>query len=117
LGRKRFSAEYTMLVVLEYLALTSREKPVTKYHIMTHISELKQQRQDRISQFVDTLERNGFITLIDTANAKFYYITENGLMEYNRWVRNFLAFFRGINNLEYEEDNVIKNIIQKDIFI
>ena len=39
----------------------------------------------------------------------FYYITENGLMEYNRWVRNFLAFFRGINNLEYdEEDNVIK---------
>ena len=107
-----------MLVVLEYLALTSREKPVTKYHIMTHISELKQQRQDRISQFVDTLEKNGFITLIDTANAKFYYITENGLMEYNRWVRNFLAFFRGINNLDYnEEDNIIKNFVQTDIFI
>jgi hypothetical protein len=58
-----------MLVVLEYLALTSREKPITKYHIMTHISELKQQRQDRISQFVDKLEENGFITSIDTTNA------------------------------------------------
>jgi hypothetical protein len=46
-----------MLVVLEYLAVTSREESVTKYHIMTHISELKQQRQDRISQFVDTLEK------------------------------------------------------------
>lgn len=39
-------------------------------------------------------------------------------MEYNRWVRNFLAFFRDINNLDYdEEDNVKNNIIQKDIFI
>ena len=36
-------------------------------------------------------------------------------MEYNRWVRNFLAFFRDINNLDYdEEDNVKNNIIQKD---
>jgi hypothetical protein len=56
-----------MLVVLEYLAVTSSEKPVIKYHIMTHILELKQPRQDRISQFVDTLEKNGFINLIDTA--------------------------------------------------
>lgn len=39
-------------------------------------------------------------------------------MEYNRWVRNFLDFFRDINNLDYdEEDNVKNNIIQKDIFI
>jgi hypothetical protein len=51
-----------MLVVLEYLAVTSREKPVIKYQIMTRIPELKQQRQDRISQFVDTLEKNGFIS-------------------------------------------------------
>ena len=109
-----------MLVVLEYLALTSREKPVTKYHIMTHISELKQQRQDRISQFVDKLEKNGFITSIDTTNAKFYYITENGLIEYKRWVRNFLVFFRGINNLDQREedvthDYVITNIVQKQL--
>ena len=63
-----------MPVVLEYLAVTSREEPVTKYHIMRHISELKQQRQDRISQYVDTLEKHGFINLIDTANAnaRFY---------------------------------------------
>jgi hypothetical protein len=81
---------------------------------------IKTARQDRISQFVDTLEKNGFINLIDTANAnaRFYWITENGLMEYNRWVRNFLAFFRDINNLDYdEEDNVKNNIIQNDIFV
>ena len=110
-----------MLVVLEYLVLTSRDKPITKYHIMTHISELKQQRQDRISQFVDKLEENGFITSIDTTNAKFYYITESGLIEYEKWVRNFLAFFRGINNLDHrdedEPNNVISNNIQKDIFM
>jgi hypothetical protein len=63
-----------MLVVIEDLVVTSREEPVTKYHIMTHISELKQQRQDRISQFVDTLEKYGFIKLIDTANANEDFI-------------------------------------------
>ena len=62
-----------MFVILEYLYSNSRSdstanpdpntKPnshavsISKYHIMTKIPELKQQRQDRLSIILNTLEK------------------------------------------------------------
>ncbi len=43
---------------------------------MTKISEIKQQRPDRISLMLMKLEKNGYIGSIDTPNAKFYIITD-----------------------------------------
>ena len=74
-----------MFAILEYLYSNSRSdstfsadpntKPnsravsISKYHIMTKIPELKQQRQDRLSIILNTLEKNELIgstvTLID----------------------------------------------------
>jgi aspartate carbamoyltransferase regulatory subunit len=65
-----------MLVILEYLHSTSNNKSLSKYHIITKIPELKQQRQDRISLIMRTLEKNGLIISTETPNATFYRITE-----------------------------------------
>jgi hypothetical protein len=108
--KKRFSAEYNMFVILEYLYSNSRSnsnvsldpttKPnsravsVSKYHIMTKIPELKQQRQDRLSTILHTLEKNGLIDSTVTPNATFYCITEKGAAIYLKWVSDFLRFFR-----------------------
>ena len=89
---KRFSSEYTMLAIIEYLCLYSRKKPISKYHIMTKISEIKQQRPDRISLILNKLEQNGYLESIDTPNAKFY--------AYLKWIKEFLTFVRIINNDE-----------------
>jgi DNA-binding PadR family transcriptional regulator len=94
----RFSAEYTMLVILEYLHSTSNNKSLSKYHIITKIPELKQQRQDRISVILGTLEKNGLIISTETPNATFYRITEKGNMAYLKWVGDFLKFFRHVRN-------------------
>ena len=108
--KKRFSAEYNMFVILEYLYSNSRSnssvspdpatKPnsravsVSKYHIMTKIPELKQQRQDRLSTILHTLEKNELIESTVTPNATFYCITEKGAAIYLKWVSDFLRFFR-----------------------
>ena len=84
---KRFSSEYTMLSIIEYLCLYSRKTPISKYHIMTKINGIKQQRPDRISLILNKLEQNGYIKSIslilnkleqngyiksiDTSNANF----------------------------------------------
>ena len=97
-----------MFVILEYLYSNSRSnssispdpttKPravsVSKYHIMTKIPELKQQRQDRLSTILQTLERNELIDSTVTPNATFYCITEKGAAIYLKWVSDFLRFFR-----------------------
>ena len=83
-----------MFVILEYLYSNSRSdstvspdpntKPnsravsISKYHIMTKIPELKQQRQDRLSIILNTLEKNELIDSTVTPNATFYRITERG---------------------------------------
>jgi DNA-binding PadR family transcriptional regulator len=100
--KKRFSAEYTMLVILEYLHSNSNSNPnsvpVSKYHIMTKIPDLKQQRQDRISVILSTLEKSGLIVSIVTPNSTFYRITEKGSTIYLNWVSEFLRFFRDIRD-------------------
>lgn len=68
--------------------------PVSKYHIITKIPGIKQQRPDRISHIMDVLESNEFIKSVKTPSATFYQITEKGLDAYSKWVKNFLDFAR-----------------------
>jgi predicted transcriptional regulator len=68
--------------------------PVSKYHIVTKIPSIKQQRPDRVKNIMDTLERNGFVNPTHTANAIFYQITEKGVDAYFKWVKDFLDFAR-----------------------
>jgi DNA-binding PadR family transcriptional regulator len=96
---KRFSNEYTILSILEYFCLYSRKVAISKYHIMTKISEIKQQRPDRISHILIKLEKNGYIESIETPNTKFYLITEKGFEAYLKWIKDFLTFVRNMNNV------------------
>ncbi len=89
-----------MLSILEYLCLYSTKKPISKYHIMTKINAIKQQRPDRISLLLNRLEENGYIKSIDTSNAKFYLITEKGFDAYLKWIKEFLSFVRTMNDDE-----------------
>ena len=96
---KRFSNEYTILSILEYFCLYSRKVAISKYHIMTKISEIKQQRPDRISHILIKLEKNRYIESIETPNTKFYLITEKGFEAYLKWIKDFLTFVRNMNNV------------------
>ena len=91
-----------MLSIIEYLCLYSTKIPVSKYHIMTKITAIKQQRQDRVSLLLNELEDNGFIksTVDDISNNKLYSITEKGFDSYIKWVKEFLSFVRTINDEE-----------------
>jgi len=91
-----------MLSIIEYLCLYSTKTPVSKYHIMTKITAIKQQRQDRVSLLLNELENNGFIesTVDDISNNKLYSITEKGFDSYIKWVKEFLSFVRTINDEE-----------------
>jgi DNA-binding PadR family transcriptional regulator len=108
--QQRFSAEYTMLSILEYLCINSLNKPVTKYHILTQVHQIKQQRPDRISHIMNILENNGFISSTKTySNSTFYEITERGLEAYSKWVKDFLQFARSAT-----ENNNNKKSDRKD---
>ncbi len=89
-----------MLSILEYLCLYSTKTPVSKYHIMTKINAIKQQRPDRISLLLNRLEENEYIKSVDTSNAKFYLITEKGFDAYLKWIKDFLSFVRIMNDEE-----------------
>ena len=91
-----------MLSIIEYLCLYSTKTPVSKYHIMTKITAIKQQRQDRVSLLLNELEDNGFIksTVDDISRNKLYSITEKGFDSYIKWVKEFLSFVRTINDEE-----------------
>ena len=93
---KRFSSEFTMLTILEYLVLNSRTTPLSKYHIATKIAGIRQQRRDRISNMMDLLESNGLVKSITTPNAVFYQVTDKGLNAYVDWVKPFLEFTRDV---------------------
>jgi DNA-binding PadR family transcriptional regulator len=93
--KQRFSSEYTMLSILEYLCMNSLSGHISKYHIITKVPGIKQQRQDRISEILSILEENGFIESIKTSSEfTFYRTTEKGNNAYSKWVKDFLDFAR-----------------------
>ena len=94
----RFSSEYTMLSILEYLYVNSRKTAVSKYNIVTNTPSIRQQRADRVNLMMDSLENNGYIISEHTSsNITFYTITQKGIDEYEKWIKNFLDFARSTN--------------------
>lgn len=88
-----------MLSILEYLCLHSNKIPVSKYHIMTKINAIRQQRPDRITSILNGLEENGYIkSIIDDSYVKLYLITEKGFDAYLKWIKDFLSFVRTIHD-------------------
>ena len=92
-----------MLSILEYLCVYSTKTPISKYHIMTKIAAIRQQRPDRISLILNRLEDNGYIkSIVDTSSSttKLYLVTEKGFDADLKWVKEFLYFVRSMNNNE-----------------
>jgi predicted transcriptional regulator len=83
-----------MLSILEYLCTNTQKMPVSKYHIITKVSSIKQQRPDRVRYIMDALKKNEFIKSTKTPNATFYQITEKGIDAYFKWIKDFLDFAR-----------------------
>lgn len=83
-----------MLSILEYLCVNTQHMSVSKYHLVTKVPGIKQQRPDRVNYIMEALERNGFIKLTKTPNATFYQITEKGIEAYSKWIKDFLDFAR-----------------------
>ncbi len=107
-GKKRFSTEYTMLSILEYLCINSLNTPISKYHIINKIPVIRQQRQDRVSSIMGILEANGFIKSIKTsADSTFYQITNKGIEAYSKWVKEFLDFARSADSQKNSSDNLM----------
>jgi predicted transcriptional regulator len=96
--KNRFSSEYTMLSILEYLYTNTRNLPTSKYNIASNTLGIKQQRPDRINLMIDSLEKNGYITSVNTSsNITFYKITQKGTGAYEKWIKDFLDFARSTN--------------------
>ena len=94
----RFSSEYTMLSILEYLYVNSRKSAVSKYNIVTNTPGIRQQRADRVNLMMNSLQRNGYIVSEYTSsNITFYKMTQKGIDEYGKWIKNFLDFARSTN--------------------
>lgn len=91
-----------MLSILEYLCINSLNSPLSKYHILTKVPSIKQQRQDRISDILDILEENGFIESIKTNESTFYRSTDQGNDAYVKWAKNFLSFVR--SSYQFKDD-------------
>ncbi|HZD36561.1 MAG TPA: hypothetical protein VE130_15255 [Nitrososphaeraceae archaeon] len=103
IAKRRLSSEYTMLSILEYLCINAAKAPVSKYHIITKVPSIKQQRQDRISDIMLTLEKQCLIISIKTSDSTFYSVTEKGVEAYSRWVKSFLNFTRSAYGLEDDD--------------
>ena len=71
-NKKRFSSEYTMLSILEYLYVNSQKTHVSKYNIATNTRGIKQQRPDRINIIMDMLARIGYIKSVKTSSNVTY---------------------------------------------
>jgi hypothetical protein len=67
--QKRFSSEYTILSILEYLYLNAQSTPVSKYKIVTNAAGIRQQRPDRVNNIMQILEQNGFIRSIEASST------------------------------------------------
>jgi DNA-binding PadR family transcriptional regulator len=65
---------------------------------VTNTPGIKQQRADRVNLMMDSLERNEYIiSEYTSSNITFYKITQKGIDEYEKWVKNFLDFARSTN--------------------
>jgi predicted transcriptional regulator len=85
-----------MLSILEYLCINSQNGRLSKYHILTKIAVIKQQRHDRVSEILNTLEENGLIKSTKNSDSTFYEITNKGNEVYHKWVKDFLDFVRSM---------------------
>jgi len=101
--KKRLSPEYTILSILEYLCISSKDTLVSKYHIINKLPNIKQQRSDRINDLMEELEKNGLIETIKTTNSTFYKVTEKGIESYYKWIKSFLDFSRSVNKIDNPE--------------
>lgn len=93
--RERYSYEYTVFTILEYLYEKKQSEPVSKYNIMTR-TRLPTQRPDRVDSILNLLVNRGWISLVKTEYSSFYKITGDGEKEYNRWIKEFLDFTRSL---------------------
>jgi predicted transcriptional regulator len=98
--KRRLSPEYTILSILEYLCISSKDTPISKYHIINKLPGIKQQRSDRINDLMEELENSGLVESIKNSNSTFYKITENGREAYYKWIKSFLDFSRSVNKLD-----------------
>lgn len=98
--KRRLSPEYTILSILEYLCISSKDTPVSKYHIINKLPGIKQQRSDRINDLMEELENSGLVQSFKASNSTFYKITENGREAYYKWIKSFLDFSRSVNKLD-----------------
>jgi hypothetical protein len=99
--KSRYSSEYTMLSILEYLYVNSQSNPISKYNIVTHTPGIRQQRTDRINLIMDTLEKSEYVKSVKTSsNIIFYLITEKGIDAYSKWIKDFLYFARSANEIQ-----------------
>jgi predicted transcriptional regulator len=96
--RRRLSSEHTMLSILEYLYYNSQKTPVTKFNIVTHTPGIKRQRPDRVNLMIASLQINGLIMAVKSSNFTSYKITEKGIVEYTKWIKNFLEFARAAHD-------------------
>jgi predicted transcriptional regulator len=101
--KKRLSPEYTILSILEYLCISSKDTPISKYHIINKLPNIRQQRSDRVNDLMEELEENGLIETIKTSNSTFYKITEKGIESYYKWIKSFLDFSRSVNKIDNPE--------------
>jgi len=97
--KKRYSSEYTMLCILEYLYTKTQTSPVTKYNITNSVVGIKQQRSDRIDMLLITLEKNGYVLRSVGGHGIFYQITQAGTDAYSKWIKDFLEFTRKNNQI------------------
>jgi predicted transcriptional regulator len=88
-----------MLSILEYLCNSDSSRPVTKNHLMVNVSGIRQQRSDRVSHIMFTLEKNALIKSLKTSDSIYYQVTEKGIEAYSRWVKDYLDFVRFTNEL------------------
>ena len=96
--KSRFSSEYTMLSILEYLYVNTQKIPVSKYNIVTNTPGIRQQRPDRVNLMMYSLDKNGYIVSEYTSsNITFYRITQKGIEAYEKWIKDFLDFARSTN--------------------
>lgn len=84
------------------MCISSRDTPISKYHIINKLPGIKQQRSDRINDWMEELEKNGFVESIKTPNSTYYKITDSGYKAYYEWIKSFLSFAREVNKLDKE---------------
>jgi DNA-binding PadR family transcriptional regulator len=61
---------------------------------MNRVPGLPSQRQDRVSAILDLLVQRGWVTAESKDNTVAYIITDAGRTEYDKWVKQFLAWVR-----------------------